>query len=132
MRKRRRSQTVFTETRSRRLTSATRPDRFAKTAASGADVTILDLEDSVAPGDKDRAAPCEQRSVREGRAMTQEFVWPELHGALHMHQPWGVPGIEPPLREVLTDPLVRAVMRRDGVSLAALESLVAAVRRVVG
>jgi (S)-citramalyl-CoA lyase len=42
-------------TRSWLFTPATRPDRFAKAAASGADVTILDLEDSVAPGDKDRA-----------------------------------------------------------------------------
>ena len=32
-----------------------RPDRFAKAAASGADGVILDLEDAVAPGDKDGA-----------------------------------------------------------------------------
>ena len=32
-----------------------RPDRFAKAAASGADGVILDLEDAVAPGDKDSA-----------------------------------------------------------------------------
>ena len=32
-----------------------RPELFAKMAASGADVINLDLEDSVAPGDKDRA-----------------------------------------------------------------------------
>jgi (S)-citramalyl-CoA lyase len=37
------------------FTPATRPDRFAKAAASGADVSILDLEDSVAQSDKDRA-----------------------------------------------------------------------------
>jgi (S)-citramalyl-CoA lyase len=36
------------------FTPATRPDRFAKAAAAGADVSILDLEDSVAIGDKDR------------------------------------------------------------------------------
>lgn len=30
-----------------------RPDRFAKAAASGADGVIVDLEDAVAPGDKD-------------------------------------------------------------------------------
>ncbi|WP_138470185.1 CoA ester lyase [Poseidonocella sp. HB161398] len=34
---------------------ATRPDRFARAAESGADAVILDLEDAVAPGDKDRA-----------------------------------------------------------------------------
>ncbi|MEW6020159.1 MAG: CoA ester lyase [Pseudomonadota bacterium] len=31
---------------------ATRPERFAKAAASGADAVCLDLEDAVAPGDK--------------------------------------------------------------------------------
>jgi (S)-citramalyl-CoA lyase len=30
------------------FTPATRPDRFGKSAASGADVSIIDLEDSVA------------------------------------------------------------------------------------
>src|ERR1700691_5789764 len=34
---------------------ATRPDRFAKAAAAGADVVILDLEDAVAPKDKAEA-----------------------------------------------------------------------------
>jgi len=33
-----------------------RPDRFAKAAASGADVVIVDLEDAVAAGDKEQAA----------------------------------------------------------------------------
>jgi (S)-citramalyl-CoA lyase len=37
------------------FTPATRPDRFVKAATSGADVMILDLEDAVAPADKDRA-----------------------------------------------------------------------------
>lgn len=32
-----------------------RPDRYAKAVASGADVVIIDLEDAVAPPDKDRA-----------------------------------------------------------------------------
>jgi (S)-citramalyl-CoA lyase len=44
-----------TPARSWLFTPATRPDRFTKAAASGVDVTILDLEDSVAPGDKDQA-----------------------------------------------------------------------------
>ncbi|GKY89141.1 HpcH/HpaI aldolase/citrate lyase family protein [Sinisalibacter aestuarii] len=34
---------------------ATRPERFAKAASSGADAVILDLEDSVLPEDKDDA-----------------------------------------------------------------------------
>jgi (S)-citramalyl-CoA lyase len=37
------------------FTPATRPDRFAKAAAAGADVAILDLEDAVAPKDKAQA-----------------------------------------------------------------------------
>ncbi|MFF4756822.1 aldolase/citrate lyase family protein [Streptomyces sp. NPDC002514] len=32
-----------------------RPDRFAKADSSGADLVIIDLEDAVAPGDKDSA-----------------------------------------------------------------------------
>lgn len=42
-------------TRSWLFTPATRPDRFAKAQASGADVVILDLEDAVAPADKAHA-----------------------------------------------------------------------------
>ena len=42
-------------TRSWLFTPATRPDRFAKAVAAGADVAILDLEDAVAPRDKGRA-----------------------------------------------------------------------------
>src|SRR4051794_26115690 len=37
------------------FTPATRPDRIAKAAVSGADVVIIDLEDAVAPADKDSA-----------------------------------------------------------------------------
>ena len=44
-----------TPTRSWLFTPATRPDRFAKASAAGADIAILDLEDAVAPGDKAQA-----------------------------------------------------------------------------
>ncbi len=44
-----------TRVRSWLFTPGTRPDRFDKAAASGADVSIIDLEDSVAPGDKGEA-----------------------------------------------------------------------------
>jgi (S)-citramalyl-CoA lyase len=44
-----------TRARSWLFTPATRPDRFAKASAAGADVAILDLEDAVAPGDKAQA-----------------------------------------------------------------------------
>jgi (S)-citramalyl-CoA lyase len=42
-------------TRSWLFTPATRPDRFPNAAANGADVLIVDLEDSVAPADKTAA-----------------------------------------------------------------------------
>jgi (S)-citramalyl-CoA lyase len=42
-------------TRSWLFTPGTRPDRFAKASAVGADVAIIDLEDSVAPNEKARA-----------------------------------------------------------------------------
>ena len=41
-----------TRVRSWLFTPATRPDRFAKAFAAGADVAILDLEDAVAPKHK--------------------------------------------------------------------------------
>jgi citrate lyase subunit beta/citryl-CoA lyase len=34
-----------------------RPDRFDKAAASGADIVIVDLEDAVAPADKESSLP---------------------------------------------------------------------------
>jgi len=49
------NQRKLTRVRSWLFTPATRPDRFDKAAASGADVSILDLEDSVAPADKAEA-----------------------------------------------------------------------------
>ncbi len=41
---------------------ANRPDRFAKAAAAGADAIVLDLEDAVAPEDKDAARNCLETS----------------------------------------------------------------------
>jgi hypothetical protein len=46
--------------------------------------------------------------------------------------PWASGGIEPALREVLADPLVHLVMRRDGVSPAELAAVVAAARQKLG
>jgi hypothetical protein len=51
--------------------------------------------------------------------MTRSFT-----GLLADSPPWGKPGAEPSLHEVLADPLVHAVMRCDGVSRAALESVI--------
>src|ERR1700723_2844919 len=42
-------------TRSWLFTPGTRPDRFEKASAVGADVAIIDLEDSVAPNEKESA-----------------------------------------------------------------------------
>jgi citrate lyase subunit beta/citryl-CoA lyase len=43
-----------------------RPDRFDKAASAGADVVILDLEDAVAPTDKDRARDNVREWLRRG------------------------------------------------------------------
>lgn len=49
------TETATIASRSWLFTPATRPDRFANAAASGADIAIIDLEDSVAPNEKDKA-----------------------------------------------------------------------------
>jgi hypothetical protein len=56
--------------------------------------------------------------------MTRRFT-----GLLGGCPAWGEPGAEPPLGEVLADPIVHAVMRRDGVSRAALDSVIAGAQR---
>jgi citrate lyase subunit beta/citryl-CoA lyase len=49
-----------------------RPDRFGKAVASGADVVILDLEDAVAPADKDEARAAVAEWLSDGgRAMVR-------------------------------------------------------------
>ena len=58
---------TFTPTRSWLFTPATRPDRFAKASAVSADVIILDLEDAVAPNDKDRARITALDYLRSGK-----------------------------------------------------------------
>jgi (S)-citramalyl-CoA lyase len=49
------------------FTPATRPDRFARAGEAGADVLIIDLEDAVAPGDKDRARAAALAQLDAGR-----------------------------------------------------------------
>ncbi len=46
--------------------------------------------------------------------------------------PYAGAGVEPPLREVLRDPIVRAVMRGDGVSPMEVRRVLRAARRVQG
>ena len=60
----------LTRVRSWLFTPASRPDRFDKAAASEADVSIIDLEDSVAPADKAEAA----NGARSSRAAGGGFV----------------------------------------------------------
>jgi citrate lyase beta subunit len=54
----------------------TRPDRFAKAAASGADAVILDLEDAVAPQDKASA-----RALVAGHVRDQQQALVRVNGA---------------------------------------------------
>jgi hypothetical protein len=61
--------------------------------------------------------------------MIRTFSWPELLGPLHERQPWGGPGVEPSLAELIEDPVVQALMRRDGVSRAVLEIMIAHARQ---
>lgn len=49
----------------------TRPDRFAKAAASGADAVILDLEDAVAPQDKASARELVAGHLRDQRVLVR-------------------------------------------------------------
>ena len=49
------------------FTPATRSDRFARAGEAGADVLIIDLEDAVAPGDKDRARAAALAHLDAGR-----------------------------------------------------------------
>jgi citrate lyase subunit beta/citryl-CoA lyase len=56
------------EARSYLFVPGNRPDRFQKAAASGADRTILDLEDAVAPGEKDAARSAAERWFRDGNS----------------------------------------------------------------
>ena len=48
-----------------------RPDRFGKAVASGADVVILDLEDAVAPGDKDSARAHVETWLQDNEAVVR-------------------------------------------------------------
>ena len=101
------------QVRSWLFTPATRPDRFEKAALSGADVSIIDLEDSVAPRDKAEArrtalthlsqpalGPCgralrinafvtsvglaDLQDLLEGEACPDYLVLPKVESAAHL------------------------------------------------
>jgi len=44
------------------------------------------------------------------------------------NKPWHEPGIEPSLKEMLDDPLIQFVMKRDGVTRADIETLIGSMR----
>lgn len=58
--------------RSLLFTPATRPDRFAKTAATSTDGLIIDLEDAVGPGDKDAARNALMPWLHKREGITRE------------------------------------------------------------
>jgi citrate lyase subunit beta/citryl-CoA lyase len=60
---------------------ADRPERFGKALASGADVVVVDLEDAVAPGNKDAA----QQALGTWLASTPERVAIRING---VDSPW--------------------------------------------
>lgn len=76
--------TAYKLTRSVLFVPASRPERFAKARSSGADVVVVDLEDAVAPAEKDAAReslrqylesnPDAAVTVRINAAGTREFA----------------------------------------------------------
>jgi hypothetical protein len=65
-----------------------------------------------------------------GFAYARPFELPPV--PLCQRQPYGVAGIEPGLCDMLADPLVHLVMRRDGVSPAALKAVIVLARAKLG
>ncbi|MFK0380338.1 aldolase/citrate lyase family protein [Pandoraea sp. NPDC090278] len=63
-----------TSLRSWLFTPATRPERFAKAASVAADVLIMDLEDAVAPVDKDRARSIALQTLTEPSDMPARVI----------------------------------------------------------
>ena len=75
---------------------------------------------------------CENQSVLAGGsaetrcAMSYVFKPSELRPAPRLADCWKSAGAEPSLEEILADPVLHLVMRRDGVSLAELRNIIAA------
>jgi hypothetical protein len=65
-----------------------------------------------------------------GFAYARPFELPPV--PLCERQPYGTAGMESDLCEMLSDPLVHLVMRRDGVSPAALKAVVVRARAKLG
>ena len=65
-----------------------------------------------------------------GFAYARPFELPPV--PLSQRQPYGVASIEPGLCDMLADPLVHLLMRRDGVSPAALKAVIILARAKLG
>ena len=64
------------------------------------------------------------QDIGEGKVTSLRSGWPECSNALRERQPWDLPGIEPPLCDILAEPLTRAIMRSDRVTPSALKSVI--------
>ncbi len=106
-----------------------RPDRFDRALDSGADVVIVDLEDAVAPEDKD-AARDSVRSLLERRRDVAVRInavgTPEHDADLELLGPVAVPVVLP---KAESPPAVRAVV--EAVAAHAVLALVESARGVV-
>ena len=86
---------------------ATRPERFAKALASGADAVIIDLEDAVAPGEKAQARQLLAQAwpgLAAWRSPNRNFCWANRTSA---RPPVAVP------RRPAASPLVAKAMTRE-------------------
>jgi len=100
----------MTRTRSYLFVPGNRPERFAKAAAAGADVVILDLEDAVAPAGKAAARDAVHRWFTEGGR-----GWLRLNGS---DTDWhaddlallGLPGVQGAMLPKAEDPTVLAAV----------------------
>jgi (S)-citramalyl-CoA lyase len=77
-------------TRSWLFTPATKPERFVKAKEAGADVQIIDLEDSVSPAEKD----CARRSAFDYLAERNPNGSLEALRVNAMHTQWGLSDLE--------------------------------------
>jgi citrate lyase subunit beta/citryl-CoA lyase len=101
---------------------ASRPDRFDKAASSGADLVIIDLEDAVAPVDKERARDATEAWLAHGnraviRINAPGTPWSEAD--LGMAARYGCPIMIPKAEDhaVLADLAARTAGRCDLVPL---------------
>ena len=72
-----------------------RPDRYGKAVASGADIVIIDLEDAVAPQDKDAARDAVAAALRPrsgALAGSRQPTEPDLRALVRINDPQSPPG----------------------------------------